>query len=359
MLEYRSNATYDVAFSDPDRLRSEKMKNHVIRCLKTLACLPRYPDTIATAEIDRKLRDEGFAVSRRTLQRDLEDLSATFPIGSEHQGRGLTWFWSSDATLFSIPAMDVDTALTFLLAEANMKDLFPVNVGSRMRPHFNAAREVLMKQDRRHLKNWKEKVRFFPRGQPLMPARIRPEVLRNVHEALLRDRRLRARYRRRGESRSKEREINPLALIYTYGPAYLVCTFRNHTEVLHLPLHRFSTARLLDAPAFGPPGFDLEEYLTRERALEYPVGGEMRLDALYDPDVVIHLRETPLSRDQRLRDHPDGRVRLTATVRDTEQLRWWLLGFGEWVEVLGPEELRREFAEIASRMRRQYLRRKP
>ena len=330
------------------------MKDHTIRCLKTLSCLPRYPGHITTPEIHRRLRDEGFSVSLRTLQRDLESLSGSFPIGSEHQGRSLAWYWAGQATLFSIPAMDAYTALTFLLAETNMQALFPAGIRASMTPYFDAAREVLVKRDRRHLKNWKEKIRFAPRGQPLKPAHIRPEVVRAVHEALLQDKRLLARYRKREESRGKEREINPLALLHGDSVSYLVCTFGDYTDVWHLPLHRFSSARLLEKPATRPDGFDLEKYLSEEQALQYPWGGEIRLDALFDAEAAAHLRETRLSARQTLRYCPDGRVRVTATIPDTQQLRWWLLGFGEQVEVIGPETLREEFAETAREMHKLY-----
>ena len=72
---------------------------------------------------------------------------------------------------------------------------------------------------------------------------------------------------------------------------------------------------------------------------------------------VWHLPLHRLSARQTLRYCPDGRVRVTATVRDTLQLRWWLLGFGEQVEVIGPETLREEFAETAGEMHRLYGRR--
>ena len=45
---------------------------------------------------------------------------------------------------------------------------------------------------------------------------------------------------------------------------------------------------------------------------------------------------------------------LTATVADTAELRWWLLGFGDGVEVLGPKALRREIGETASNVARMY-----
>ncbi len=330
------------------------MKNHTIRCLKTLSCLPRYPRRITTPEIHRRLQDEGFEVSLRTLQRDLESLSGSFPISSENQGRTLAWYWSGKATLFSIPAMDPYTSLTFLLAEANMQSLFPSSIRASMRPYFDAARDVLVKQGRRHLKNWKEKIRFVVRGQPLKPAHIRPDVIRAVHEALLQDKRLLVRYRKREESRGKERELNPLALLHGDSVSYLVCTFGDYTDVWHLPLHRFSSARLLEKSVTRLAGFDLEKYLSEEQALQYPWGGEVLLDALFDAGAAAHLRETRLSTRQTLQNCPDGRVRVTATVRDTQQLRWWLLGFGDLVEVIGPDTLREEFAETAQEMHKLY-----
>jgi predicted DNA-binding transcriptional regulator YafY len=37
-------------------------------------------------------------------------------------------------------------------------------------------------------------------------------------------------------------------------------------------------------------------------------------------------------------------------VLDTQQLRWWLLGFGDGVEVMKPAKLRREFRDMARGM---------
>jgi len=44
-------------------------------------------------------------------------------------------------------------------------------------------------------------------------------------------------------------------------------------------------------------------------------------------------------------------------VKDTLELRWWLLGFGDKVEVLAPKALREEFSAVTQRMAVQY--RKP
>ena len=46
----------------------------------------------------------------------------------------------------------------------------------------------------------------------------------------------------------------------------------------------------------------------------------------------------------------DGRILVEATVSDTADLRWWLLGFGSSVEVLEPTSLREQFREQAQRL---------
>ena len=46
----------------------------------------------------------------------------------------------------------------------------------------------------------------------------------------------------------------------------------------------------------------------------------------------------------------DGTVLVEATVADTRQLRWWLLGFGGRIEVLEPQRLRDELKDHAERM---------
>jgi predicted DNA-binding transcriptional regulator YafY len=47
-------------------------------------------------------------------------------------------------------------------------------------------------------------------------------------------------------------------------------------------------------------------------------------------------------------------VLIEASVLDTPQLRWWLLGFGDAVEVVEPKSLRREFAEMSRAMASYY-----
>ncbi len=74
----------------------------------------------------------------------------------------------------------------------------------------------------------------------------------------------------------------------------------------------------------------------------------MRLKLRFKATPAAALYETPLSEDQVITPLEDkGWVLVTATVADTDQLHWWLLGFGSQVEVLEPLELREKFQAIA------------
>ena len=65
---------------------------------------------------------------------------------------------------------------------------------------------------------------------------------------------------------------------------------------------------------------------------------------------------TRLAADQVVEEADDDHFRLTATVNDTAQLRWWLLSFGSKVEVLEPVGLREEMANQGYWMNRLYAR---
>jgi predicted DNA-binding transcriptional regulator YafY len=64
----------------------------------------------------------------------------------------------------------------------------------------------------------------------------------------------------------------------------------------------------------------------------------------FDREAGEHLWDTPLSVDQQIIGLPDGRMEVRATVTDSLQLRWWLLGFADGVEVVEPARLRDQLA---------------
>ena len=108
-------------------------------------------------------------------------------------------------------------------------------------------------------------------------------------------------------------------------------------------------------PARAPKGFRLADHVREDRRFSYPVSDrKLELKAVFDAGVAVHLTETRMAPDHRTTVQEDGRVLVEATVPDTADLRWWLLGFGASVEVAGPALLREEFREQAQRLGAKY-----
>ena len=103
-------------------------------------------------------------------------------------------------------------------------------------------------------------------------------------------------------------------------------------------VHRMTAARCLDTHRYRPEGFSLDDYIARG-GLQFGDGATLRLEARVAPWLAEILAETPLADDQQL--VPSGEdFRLTATVADSWQLRWWILSQGAGMTVNNPQELR-------------------
>lgn len=123
------------------------------------------------------------------------------------------------------------------------------------------------------------------------------------------------------------------------GPVtYLVATAFTYEDVRLYAVHRMAAARCLDTPCHRPEGFSLDDYIARG-GMQFGDGATLTLEARVAPWLAEILTETPLAEDQHL--VPEGEdFRLTATIADSWQLRWWILSQGAGLTVDNPLELR-------------------
>lgn len=193
---------------------------------------------------------------------------------------------------------------------------------------------------------WPEKVRVLPRGLRLQSPPIDPGVHATLYDALLQERQVAIRYLQRQATEVKEYLVHPLGVVARDTVIYLVCTMWDFTDVRQLALHRVKSATIQEEACRRPEGFSLEAYIAAGD-FGYPESSDtIHLEARFTRSAAAHLFECPLADDQRI--VPDGvnTVRVSATVLDTKELRWWLLGFGDQVTVLGPTRLRDQMRDI-------------
>lgn len=326
----------------------------LLRQWATLRLIPRYPQKTSALKLQHSLSSQSYKVTRRTIERDLQALSLIFPLVCDDRERPYGWSWQKNAPSFDLPGLSITEALAMKLVEEYLRPLLPASITDQLKPHFRAADEVLSKSPKStKAAAWTRKIHIVPPAQPLLPPAIKPEVQRNAYEALLQDRRVEAVYLRRGDAVPVKYTLHPLAVVQRGAVTYLVATIFDYKDVHLFALHRFQDVSMLDELAHRPPGFDLGEYVA-SGAFGFGDGKTIRLQVLFTRDAAEHLHETSLSADQILKPHDNEQMKLTATVADTPQLRWWLLGFGDAVEVIAPAALRSAMASTALEMSRRY-----
>lgn len=330
------------------------MPDTLLRQWEMLRQVPIAPRKIDTATVEARLRDAGYDVDRRTIQRDLQSLAESFPLVCDERHKPFGWSWMREAPAFDVPGMDMHTALAFRMAGQYLEHILPAATCAYLHPQFQRARERLEQAQAGAIKAWPDKVRAVPPVLPRKPPELSQAVLEAVHEALFRERRMHVAYRKRGEDQVHQWDLSPLALVYRDAVAYLVCTLKRYKDVKQLALHRISEAQVLEELASAPDGWSLDAYVASGAFGFLQSEDPVRLVALFDEVAAPSLLEVPLGDDQETEWQPDKRLLVRVTARNTTDLRAWLSSYGPLVEVLEPASLREEMVEQVREMAVRY-----
>lgn len=303
---------------------------------------------MGTRQLQEILQREGIDISLRTIQRDLNQIAQRFPIESNKtvpQG----WRWQSDAPIQSLPHMTSSQAVTFMMVEEHLKHLLPPSLIEEMTPWFDLARRNLSSHN--NVRQWINRVRIVPATQPLVPPTVERQAQQAIYEGLLQDKQVECIYRARGpHGEDRSYILNPLALVQKGSIIYLICTRHDKSEVQTFALHRFKTAKVLEARSMHPVNFDIDAYI-ESGALGFRVDFNQ---PTHNVDLVLymsesdaqHFTESQLCNQQNIEKVNDELMRVSAHVPFTSQLVWWLRSFGKKIVRIEPVEVFNAVHEI-------------
>ena len=324
------------------------VSNKVIRMLTLLGSLPREPNRTTTRELHSRLQSLGHNVDIRTVERYMSELESSPMFADvvfcDDRERPFAWYISKDKMIFS-EHMEPAIAATWVLIQQYVHHLLPPAGRDKLKPVIDSARNWL-KNNSRKGSGWSQKVIYIPRGMPLKPAVVHPNVFDTVQKALFLDRQLEIHYK----DQEKPMEVHPRAFVDRGVVSYMIASCWEYTDFRLFSMHRINRIRLLDKPINRLP-FSLEEYLP---VLDLPHGREINLKARFYNHAGYHLTETPLTSEQVIKDLGEGCHEVQARVRDTSELRWWLQAFGANVEVLAPKDLRKDIGETLAQAAARY-----
>ena len=235
------------------------MNNSLLRQWAMLRHIPRHPRKIDPTGVKARLEAEGYEISLRSIQRDLNNLAEIFPLMAD-DAKPQGWSWQPQAPQLDLPTLNPQSALTFSLAQKYLQKLLPTSTLEFLQPWFQTANEVLNAHGN-GLSKWPDKIRVLPRGPLLLPPTADFQVQSTIYDALLNEKQADICYRPRGAEEIKTYQIHPLAIVVMEQIVYLICTLRDYEDLRHLALHRIVSATLTDASISRPEAFDLDRYI--------------------------------------------------------------------------------------------------
>jgi predicted DNA-binding transcriptional regulator YafY len=306
----------------------------VLLALELLKRIPR-SRKVSARDLHGQLPEE-LSRDLRTVQRQLDMLADAFEIERDDSSKPYGYRWKERAAGLSLPSLTEQESLLLTLAEEHLRNLLPASLMKSMAGFFTQARRRLDPHGDAHReRDWLGKVRVVRETQPLMPPRVAPGIFEVVSNALYADRWLSLDYRN-ASGRRGSINVMPLGLAQQGPRLYLVCRFEGFDNERSLALHRIAKAEM--GAAFARPrGFDLTRYDDDGR-FGFGEGRKIRLIIRIDKAAGQHLLESPLSTDQQVRELADS-YEISASVVESEQLKWWLRGFGDAVSVKEPRRI--------------------
>lgn len=326
---------------------SARSPHHTLeRLWDLLEVLPNAPPGRTAEELTQELKDSGCQISKRTVERDLANMSGR--LGVDHDdGRPQRWYKCNPNALQTL-GMTTSTALTLRLMDRYVSHILPEALTDEFKALFEKASNKLESiREQNRLTQWVDKVAVEPPTLPTLPAKVAPEVVKVIQESLLSEEQVEIVYQKSLEVAPKEHVLNPLGLVQVGPITYLVATLSEADKPLTFAMHRIIHATRPYTPLTKPSGFSLDAFVA-EGGVQFGSKEIISLKMWVSPVLGRSLGETPLSKDQKMQPVSDGFI-LTATLPNTWRLNWWILSKTCDVEVIGPDLLR---GEIAGRLTR-------
>jgi predicted DNA-binding transcriptional regulator YafY len=308
----------------------------VLRLVTTLQSGQRY-----TAD---ELADM-LGMSKRTVFRDLKILKeADIPCHYDKKKR----FYSMDSKVFLPPlALKNQEALSLLLLALKLRSCISL-------PFKDSALEAALKiennlfgETRRYcnaaLRHISVKSDFQARMD--LPDNTFAQLLK----AILKKRVVNIHYHPPYEHKSIVTDLSPYHLRYDDHSWWVIGKSAFHKRICTLKLGQIKELNTLDKLFIENKEFDIEDYLGRAWSMTRE-GRLYNIKLKFLPEVARSVAEVQWHSTQTVTFENDGSAILEFHVDGLNDITWWVLGYGDKIQVLAPRVLRKRIAKIAHNM---------
>lgn len=319
----------------------------------------------SVTELTAALNAAGFACGRRTIERDLEAISAPGTVWRQigvdlQQGpdaddaRLPRWRHSPASKALLFRTLSNEDALLLSLVEQELRFFMPAAAYQSLLHHLKVSDRVLSMHAGQ--RRFRERVRVIADGPALRPPELNMPALQEINDALLHGEQLALHYRPARSRVDTAYRLHPVGLVKQGLFFYLLAVKHDNTrQAMPGPVQTFridrarAVRRLHHEPvARALPSLDTALGNGQLQFFDKgPVALRLRFPATPDAQALCDsYRETPMAADQRISMRRDGSSELQATVMYSLQLVRMLQAEAHRSLVLAPPALRDEIARF-------------
>jgi len=286
-----------------------------------------------------------FGTSRRTVFRDLKELRS---IGVAYHYEAKTGGYGMDPEFFLPPVdLNLQEALSLLLLVHKVSNQIQL-------PFKNSALLAALKIEN----NLPAKIRrdcnitlqnISTKSSAQAPMRLLDKTFAQLQKAVAKRRKVNIRYRSLFERKVIDVELCPYHLLYSHRAWYVLGLSSLHRGIRTFKLSRIKELETTDKCFLDDEKFDLTDYLGRAWSM-IPEGRIYNIKLRFLPRVADNVTEVQWHSTQKVTRNNDGSATMEFRVDGLGEISWWVLGYGDQVQILAPKTLRNKVLEMAKNM---------
>jgi proteasome accessory factor B len=148
-------------------------------------------------------------------------------------------------------------------------------------------------------------------------------------------------------------DVYPLGMVSHGQSLYLVGWAPRRERLQHWKVDRIEDVEVTPLQFQQPEGFDLRQHLAKSFGIFHD-GGAVHVKIRFSPTVARYVQEGRWHETQRLTRQPDGSLLAEFDLCATEEIKHWLLSFGQHAVVIEPVSLAEEMRDEIEKMSRTY-----
>jgi predicted DNA-binding transcriptional regulator YafY len=300
---------------------------------------------------------------RKSIQRDLRQLYEVIgkDFDLDETEKEFKVSWAKNAPALRISGLSIDEVIAFGVLQKQGTYLLPKHRWDAMSGFFQAAsleaETIVLEQgasiarSKLQAKNWLDKIHHLPETLSFIRPKIKPEIEKVIHEALLIESLVEIFYDNKDSI-----VVQPQAIVQQGVRSYLIANSRGKSGTLkYYLIHKIIKAKITLGDYFPVSSQSITNQLKRGIAYsdldESLIGQEIDIKLWVDANSQW-LKETKLSENQSTEDDYLGKEKnglkpfyLFVTIELTENLIRWILSMGAHVKVISPDYVKKRIVK--------------